>query len=94
MEAHALHIPKSRLQMLQALRLAKVHACEFADLDFEPNARSAITSALGAAMLALRHRRPDAAMLIRKVAGLAHFEQAWLFSTVCESIGLGLGPLS
>lgn len=92
MEAHALHIPESRLQMFQALRLAKVHACEFDDMGFDPTKSDEARLAIDAAMLALRDRRPDAARLIRRLMAMVDFERALLFSLVCTSIDFGLRP--
>ena len=92
MEDHALHIPESRLQMFQALRLAKLHSCEFDDMGFDPTKSDEARLAIDAAMLALRHRKTDTAMLIRQVVHMVDFGQAFLFSLVCTSIDFGLKP--
>ena len=92
MEAHALRIPVGRLQLFQALRLAKLHSCEFDGLGFESTKFDEARLAIYVAMLALRHRKPDTAMLIRRVVAMVDFEQALLFSLVCTSIDFGLRP--
>ena len=78
--------------MFQALRLAKLHSCEFADSDFESTQFDQASLAIDAAIRALQHRQPDAAMLIRRVVHMVDFERALLFSLVCSSIDRGLTP--
>ena len=92
MEAHALRIPVGRLQLFQALRLAKLHSCEFDGLGFESTKFDEVSHTIDAAIRALQHRQTDAAMLIRRVVAMADFERALLFSLVCTSIDFGLKP--